>query len=42
MVGEQWLLLGYDEVRTNDFARRFGTTRKTVCRALRQLVANGR
>lgn len=41
MIADQWLAKGYGTIDTNDFARRFGTTRRTACLALRRLTAAG-
>lgn len=41
MIADQWLLHGYGTIDTNSFARRFGTTRRTVCKALKRLAAAG-
>jgi len=41
MIADQWLIKGYGSIDTNAFARRFGTTRRTVCKALHRLAAAG-
>lgn len=37
IVADQWSRQGYAVLSTNDLARRFGTTRRTMCFALARL-----
>lgn len=41
LVAEDWATRGSSQLSTNDLARRFGSTRRTICKALSRLVEAG-
>lgn len=41
MVANDWATAGVSVLKTNVLARRFGTTRRTVCKAIKRLTAAG-
>lgn len=38
LVVHDWALKGHCVLSTNDLARRFGTTRRTICKAIKRLI----
>ncbi|WP_324134065.1 helix-turn-helix domain-containing protein [Bosea sp. (in: a-proteobacteria)] len=41
LVAESWVTAGASPIYTNDLARRFGASRRTICTAIQRLVAGG-